>query len=89
MTDQQTDWVPLVEHMESPSAWPMDDTDMQLLAIEAALLDAGIDCAFVPWRPGENGTTFATNPGQPIQLLVRPQDLDSARQVAREVTDTG
>ncbi len=63
-------------------AWvPVDSSSFDLLALEDRLRDEGIDSSFLPYRPGESGG-YTDSLRQPLQLLVRSDDVERARQVA-------
>jgi len=73
-------WVVLEEHM-LPVGWVLIDGDgAELLFLEAALKQEGIDAAFDPFRPGEAGG-FTRDCAQPVRLMVRQSDLDRAREI--------
>ena len=61
--------------------WVLIDGDgAELLFLEAALKQEGIDAAFDPFRPGEAGG-FTRDCAQPVRLMVRQSDLDRAREI--------
>ncbi|TLN26983.1 hypothetical protein FDZ71_00355 [bacterium] len=66
-------------------AWnPIDSSGLDLICLEDALQDSGIEVAFLPYRPGESGT-FTDATSQPVQLLVKSSDAVRAREIALEV----
>lgn len=77
----QEEWVVIAQHMLGYAWVPIDGAGFELLALEDGLRDQGIESSFLPYRPGEScGFTDALR--QPLQLLVRREDIDLARQVA-------
>lgn len=79
------EWVVLVEHQVPWTSSAIDGTGMQLLFLEQCLVDNGIDVGFEPGRPGETGgNVYSRNFAQPIRMMVRAGDLESAREIARE-----
>jgi len=75
------EWVVIAQHMLEYAWVPIDGAGFELLALEDGLRDQGIGSAFLPYRPGESGG-FTDALRQPLQLLVRREDIDRARQVA-------
>jgi hypothetical protein len=66
-------------------AWvPIDVAGADLLALEDALRDRGVEVAFLPYRPGESGG-FTDALRQPLQLLVKRFDVVRAREIAVEL----
>jgi len=75
------EWVVLAQHMQQYAWVPIDASGVDLLALEDALRDAGIEVAFLPYRPGESGG-FTDAQRQPLQLLVKKPHLVRARDIA-------
>jgi len=78
------EWVVLAEHMQQFAWVQIDVAGADLLALEDALHDQGVEVAFLPYRPGESGG-FTDALRQPLQLLVRRPDLTRAREIAAEL----
>ena len=79
MTDQN--WVVLAQHVQQIAFNPIDGPAIDMLALEDALRDDGIESSFLPYRPGEGGG-FTDAIRQPVQLLVKSGDLARARELA-------
>jgi hypothetical protein len=77
-------WAVVAQHTLQIAWNPIDAAAFDLLCLEDALRDQGIESAFLPYRPGESGG-FTDALRQPLQLLVRGSDTQRAREVAREV----
>jgi hypothetical protein len=75
------EWVVIAQHMLEYAWVPIDGAGFELLALEDGLRSQGIDSSFLPYRPGESGG-FTDALRQPLQLLVRREDVDRAQQVA-------
>jgi len=80
----ESEWVVLAEHLQQTAWIPIDGAGVELLALDDALRDQGIESNFQPYRPGESGG-FTDAVQQPVQLLVRRVDVTQARQIARDV----
>ena len=78
------EWVILAQHVQQVAFNPIDAASIDLLALEEALADQGIEAAFLPYRPGEGGG-FTDALRQPIQLLVKQGDFERAREVAVDI----
>jgi hypothetical protein len=78
------DWVVLAQHVQEIAFNPIDGPAIDMLALEGALGDEGIESSFLPYRPGEGGG-FTDAIRQPVQLLVKRGDLARAREVAVEI----
>lgn len=82
MTD--SDWVAIAQHTQQIAFNPIDIAGVDLVMLEDALTSAGIESAFLPYRPGEGGG-FTDSFRQPVQLLVKQGDAARARELAVEV----
>ena len=78
------EWVVVAQHMLNYAWVPVDTASFDLLALEDALLQQGIESSFLPYRPGESGG-YTDSLRQPLRLLVRRQDVQRARQVAADI----
>lgn len=77
-------WVVLVEHL-LPVGWvPIDAAGADMLLLEAALAEQGIEVFFDPFRPGEAGG-FTRDCAQSVKLMVKQADLERARAAADEL----
>jgi hypothetical protein len=81
------EWVVLAQHMQQIAWVPIDVAGADLLALEGALHDQGVEVAFLPYRPGEGGG-FTDAIRQPLQLLVKRPDVVRAREIAVELLGT-
>lgn len=79
-----SDWVVLAQHMQQLAWVPIDGAGMDLLSLEEALGEQGIEASFLPYRPGESGG-FTDAVRQPLELLVKRGDFDRALEIARDV----
>jgi len=79
----EVEWVVLIQHMLNYAWLPIDGAGIEMLSVEQALAEYGIETHFLPYRPGESGG-FTDALNQPLQLLVKRHDLTRAREVARE-----
>ena len=62
------------------------DDALAILELEAQLAEQGLDAAFDPARPGDGASyTRSIGTARPVRLLVREDEADRARQVAREL----
>ena len=84
MGRREDEWVVLSDHVSARFGAPLDTDGMELVFLEQILLDAGIDAAFDPYRPGEGGVLFTQMPTQPVRLMVKSADLERAQAIARE-----
>ena len=82
MTDD--DWVVVAQHLQQVAWVPIDGASINLLSLEDALRDQGIEVSFLPYRPGESGG-FTDALRQPLQLLVQRPDVVHAREVAEDI----
>ena len=89
MPDAGSAWVALVEYTSPQLSAPIGDEGLELTYLGQVLLDAGIEAAFEPFRPGEGGTLYAPNFAQPVRLMVHRSDLDRAMVVARDALSSG
>ena len=78
------DWVVIAQHMQQVAWVPIDGAGLDLLSLETALAEQGVEAAFLPYRPGESGD-FTDAVRQPLQLLVRRSDAARAREIATDV----
>jgi hypothetical protein len=78
------EWAVLAQHMQLTAWIPIDSAGFDLLSLEGALDEQGIESAFLPYRPGESGG-FTDALAQPLQLLVKAPDLARARGIAQDV----
>lgn len=65
------------------SWWDARCTDLDLLFLEAELLEMGIATFFLPWRPGQH--FGPTGPQFPVQMFVDFSRLDEARLVMADL----
>lgn len=61
-------------------------TEMDALCLEALLNQAGMTSIFYPWRPASDVLT-PVGAWRPLQLLVRPQDLADATELAQSILE--
>jgi hypothetical protein len=80
----EQDWAVLAQHVQQIAFNPIDGPAIDMLALEDALRDEGIESSFLPYRPGEGGG-FTDAIRQPVQLLVKSGDLTRARDVAVDI----
>jgi len=46
------DWVVIAQHMQQVAWVPIDGAGLDLLSLETALAEQGVEAAFLPYRPG-------------------------------------
>jgi hypothetical protein len=85
---QDEPWVVIAQHTLQLAWNPIDAASIDLLSLEGALGEQGIEAAFLPYRPGESGG-FTDAVRQPLQLLVRRSDAEQARRIAVEFLGEG
>ena len=84
----EDDWVVVAQHMQQLAWNPIDGASVDLLSLEDALTEQGIEASFLPYRPGESGG-FTDALHQPLQLLVKRSDAVRAREIAVDILGAG